>query len=186
MWWLRPTCCLADLAHRRAAELAAPDDQRVVEQAALLQVADQRRRGPVDLAADLSRSPSGLAGVAVVVPVGVVELDEAHAALDQPAGQQAVVRERRACPARRRTARASLRLSFERSISSGRAGLHAVGHLVGGDARGDLRVAGLVEPWPGSGRGSRRASAAGRARVTPGGLDRSRIGSPPERNGTPW
>ena len=37
-WWLRPTL-LADLAHRRAAELAAPDDQRVVEQAAGLQVA---------------------------------------------------------------------------------------------------------------------------------------------------
>ena len=50
MWWSRPTVS-RDLAHRRAAELAAPDDQRVVEQAALLQVLDQgraragRRRG---------------------------------------------------------------------------------------------------------------------------------------------
>ena len=37
----------------------------------------------------------GLAGHAVVVPVGVIELDEPHAALDQPPGEQAVVGERR-------------------------------------------------------------------------------------------
>ena len=71
----------------RAAELAAPDDQRVVEQPALLQVLDQRGRGLVGvvaLAADLVRQ------VAVLVPAHVVELDEAHAALGQAAGQQAV------------------------------------------------------------------------------------------------
>ena len=34
----------ADFAHRRAAELAAPNDDRVVEQASLLQIAHQRRR----------------------------------------------------------------------------------------------------------------------------------------------
>ena len=33
------------LGHRRAAELAAPDDQRVVEHAALLEIVDQRGRG---------------------------------------------------------------------------------------------------------------------------------------------
>ena len=44
--------CSRDLAHRRAAELAAPDDQRVVEQAALLQVLDQGRARLVDLLAD--------------------------------------------------------------------------------------------------------------------------------------
>ena len=60
-----------------------------------------------------------LAGAAVAVPVGVVELDEAHAALDEPAGEQAVVGEATACRARRRTARASPAISPERSISSG-------------------------------------------------------------------
>ena len=43
----------------RPAELAAPDDQRVVEQPALLQVVDQGRRGLVGvaaLAADLRRA----------------------------------------------------------------------------------------------------------------------------------
>ena len=34
------------LAVDRAAELAAPDDQRVVEQPALLQILDQRRATP--------------------------------------------------------------------------------------------------------------------------------------------
>ena len=38
---------VAALDHRRAAELAAPDDQRVVEQAALLEVLDQRGAGLV-------------------------------------------------------------------------------------------------------------------------------------------
>ena len=36
--------------HRRAAEFAAPDDQRVVEQAALFQILDQRGAGLVGLA----------------------------------------------------------------------------------------------------------------------------------------
>ena len=43
------------LGHRRAAELAAPDHERVVEHAALLQVLDQGGRGLVDLAAPSSR-----------------------------------------------------------------------------------------------------------------------------------
>ena len=52
MWWLRPTFASSRrFAHRRAAEFAAPDDQRVVQQAALLQVADQRGRRLVDLRA---------------------------------------------------------------------------------------------------------------------------------------
>ena len=43
MWWSRPVALAVALGHRRAAELAAPDDQRVVEHAALLEVGDQRR-----------------------------------------------------------------------------------------------------------------------------------------------
>jgi hypothetical protein len=44
------------LGHRRAAELAAPDHQRVLEHAALLQVQHQRRRGLVHLAAFITMS----------------------------------------------------------------------------------------------------------------------------------
>ena len=43
------------LGHRRAAELAAPDDQRVVEHAALLQISDQRRSRLIDFAGDALR-----------------------------------------------------------------------------------------------------------------------------------
>ena len=35
----------AGFVHRRAAEFAAPDDQRIVQHAALLEVFDQRRDG---------------------------------------------------------------------------------------------------------------------------------------------
>ena len=48
----------AGLVHRRAAELAAPDDQRLVEQPALLQVLEQGRDRPVDLLALLRAGAS--------------------------------------------------------------------------------------------------------------------------------
>ena len=44
---------VAGLVHRRAAELAAPDDQRVVEQPALLEVGEQPVDRPVGLAAEV-------------------------------------------------------------------------------------------------------------------------------------
>ena len=42
----------ADLTHRRSSELAAPDHQSAIEQAALLEVFDQRRRRLVYFGAD--------------------------------------------------------------------------------------------------------------------------------------
>ena len=69
-------------AHRRAAKLAAPDHQRVVEQAAGLEVAQKRGDGPVALAG----MGAVVEDVAVIVPglvVPVVDLDDANAALDQ-------------------------------------------------------------------------------------------------------
>ena len=85
------------LGHRRAAELAAPDDQRVVEHAALLEIVHQRRRAAIDF---LGRAGDVAFHVAVVVPVAVIELDEPHAALGQPPGQQAVGGERAVAPFR--------------------------------------------------------------------------------------
>ena len=75
------------LAVDGAAEFAAPDDQRVVEQAALFQVDDQRRRGLIGafaLQREIARQ------VVVLVPAAMVKLDEAHVALEQAARQQAV------------------------------------------------------------------------------------------------
>src|SRR5262249_7656737 len=75
------------LHEHRAAELAAPQDDGVVEEAAPLQVLHQRGRRLVRVATlDFQLR----AQVAVLVPAGVHELDEAHAALQQPAGQEAV------------------------------------------------------------------------------------------------
>src|SRR3954454_6411820 len=67
-----------------AAELAAPDDQGVLEHPALLQILEERADGLVALAAELA-----VAGLEVVVivprlPGAVPELDEADSALEQP------------------------------------------------------------------------------------------------------
>ena len=75
------------LGHGRAAEFAAPDDQRVVEHAALFQIGDQRGGRLVDF---LGLELDVVFEIAVVVPVAVIELDEPHAAFGQAAGQQAV------------------------------------------------------------------------------------------------
>ena len=53
--------CRVGLDHRRAAELAAPDHQRVVEQPALLEIEDQGGAGPVGLSALGLQSPGDVA-----------------------------------------------------------------------------------------------------------------------------
>ena len=66
---------------------AAPDDQRVVEPAALLQVFDQRGARLVGVAAldfKLRRE------IAVMIPAGVEALHEADAALDSAAADRAI------------------------------------------------------------------------------------------------
>src|SRR6185436_12775032 len=75
-----------------AAELGAPDDQRLVEQAAPLEVLDQARDGLVDLAGELGVArlevPVGIPGSGAAV-VSVIDLDEADAALGHPPRRQA-------------------------------------------------------------------------------------------------
>ena len=90
----------------------------------------------VDLA---GRHRDVLLDVAVVVPVAVIELDEAHAALGQPPGQQAVGGEGAVAALGAVQVEDLLRLVGE--VHQVRhAGLHAEGHLVLRDARGDLRI----------------------------------------------
>jgi hypothetical protein len=101
----------------RAAELAAPDDQRVVEQAALLQVLHQGGGGLVGFRQSFSKSPEVRRGPPWLSQF-VVELDEAHAALDQPAGEEAVVGEGGLAGFRAVEVERGLG-SPERSISSG-------------------------------------------------------------------
>jgi len=80
------------LQHRRSTEFGAPHDERVVEQAALFEIPDERSNRLVDLFA-LFREAGKHA--AVVVPTLVKQLHKPHTALDKPSRQQAVVCEAR-------------------------------------------------------------------------------------------
>ena len=69
----------------RAAELAAPDDERAVEESPLLEIGQEasgRLVGVVALRADVARQ------IVVLVPAAMQDLHGADAALDKPAGQQ--------------------------------------------------------------------------------------------------
>jgi hypothetical protein len=80
------------LAVSRAAKFTTPDYERVVEQASLFQVREERGAGLIRI---LGLGTNLFRKVVVMVPGAVAKLDESHAALGQPARQQAVVRVRR-------------------------------------------------------------------------------------------
>ena len=124
----------------RAAELAAPDDQGFVEQAALLQVLNQGPGRPVDVAG--LRRQHGRQD-AVDVPAPVVDLDESDPAFDQASRHQCRVLELAGLP--RFLAPAFPRaLGLARQIGHlGDRGLHAEGHLVLLDPGQGLRIADL-------------------------------------------
>ena len=78
---------VAILHHRRSPELATPHHDRVVQEAPLLQVGDQRGARLVGIdRVCLDR----LREIAVLVPRLVKELHKPHSAFQQPAGKQAV------------------------------------------------------------------------------------------------
>src|SRR5690349_7277734 len=75
------------LAVNGAAELAAPDDERVVQHPALGQIGDEPCGRLIYVFAALGQ---GLRKPSVMVPVAMIELDEAHAPLGETAGQDAI------------------------------------------------------------------------------------------------
>ena len=80
------------LTHGRAAEFSTPHHQRVFQQAPPLQVQHQCGAGTVGLETHLFQGATQMVhGVAMVVPIGVVKLHEAHTALNHATGQHAVV-----------------------------------------------------------------------------------------------
>ena len=125
------------LDHWRATEFTAPDDERAVEQAALLEVLHKRGAGLVGVLAVVAHVALD---VAVRVPAFVVNVDEPHAALDHASREQASAGKRRhlwiaAIHFQRG-------LVFLREVHQlRRGGLQAVGHLVVRDARGGLAIA---------------------------------------------
>ena len=110
------------LGGRLAAELAAEEHQRLVQQPALFQVGEQRGGRLVDGPAAVDQP---LVQVVVVVPARLADLDEPHAGLAQSAGHQALAGER-----------------------AGRAGLHAVGVQHGLRLVGDVEQLGHLALHP--------------------------------------
>ena len=116
-----------------------------------------------------------------------VELHEPHAALDQPAGDQAA-------PAVRvgRLAADAVHLQRRRALVReveriGRRELHAGGQLVAGDAGVEVRLAGppaLVDAGRAGPAGRARAATTSAGRSTSG--CRFSTGEPVERNRVPW
>ena len=71
--------CAFSLAERGASKLTTPDDERVVQQTALLEIGHQRRRGTVDVATHQWQ----IAGdVLMVVPTHVIQLHNSYAPLE--------------------------------------------------------------------------------------------------------
>src|SRR5688572_32179226 len=83
---------LSFLSHRGTSEFPTPNHESLVEQPALLEILDQCRAGLVNVAAYLIKTRLQiLAGPAMVIPIRVIKLDEAHSPFHQAPGQKAVV-----------------------------------------------------------------------------------------------
>ena len=126
-----PDRSLVALLHRRTPEFAAPDDQGVLEHPAPLEVSDEGHAGPVHF---LGAKREFLPQEAVVIPVPVVELDEAAAAFGEPAREQAVGGERTVARFAAIQREGLCRLARD-VHEAGHAGLHLERHLILGDAR---------------------------------------------------
>ena len=138
-------------------ELRAPNDQRVLEQTPLLQVADQRGGGLVhDWGVDVVLFLQRVVPIPVELPsarVGSVEeLHEAHPALNQPPRQDAVLGKSRlvrvlciVCAIQLQNVR-----RFGAQIADLRhAQLHSRGQLVARDTGRQLPIAGMLLQMPG-------------------------------------
>ena len=76
----------------------------------------------------------------MVIPIAVDKLDEADVAFGETAGEEAIIREARL--ARFGAILLEHFLGFFGNVHEiGNAGLHAISHFVGFDARGNLRIA---------------------------------------------
>ena len=130
------------LAVDRATEFAAPDDKGIVEQTALLEVGQQRGGGLVDVAT-LQAEVAGQ--VVMLVPASVIELNEPYAPLCHATGEQ-TVRRVGAWFAGGVAVEIEGLFGLAGEVGQiGNRGLHAIRHLVLGNAGLDFRVAVIVE-----------------------------------------
>ena len=77
----------AALAHWGSAKLACPNNEGILKHAALLEIGDQGHARAVDL---LGFELDPVLHPTVMVPILMIELNEADAAFGQAAGEQAV------------------------------------------------------------------------------------------------
>src|SRR5262245_1874608 len=75
------------LDHWRPSEFTTPNDESVLQQAALVEILDQGGAGPIGLAGLFLHA---VMNFTVMVPAFMEELHKAHAPLDQPAGEQTI------------------------------------------------------------------------------------------------
>ena len=130
---------------RAPPELAQPDDQRIVQQAPLPQVLDQRGHRLVDA---VDARLVGPLEVVVRVPAAREYLHEPHALLDHAPGQQAPPRERSRVLAFKAVHFLDrLGLAFDID-DSGHLGLHPVGEFVVGHASGQFVMPGMLGHVP--------------------------------------
>ena len=144
---LRVVVAAVGLGARRPAELGAPDDDRLVEHPAPLEVPQQAGDRQVDLGRELAvvGQDAGVGVPGAAAAAAVEDLDEPHAALDQAAGGQAEPAERT-----RRVAIQAVECLRRRPLlvqleGLGHGGLHAEGQLIGLDPRPQRRVVGIVD-----------------------------------------
>ena len=131
------------LDHGSASEFPAPNDEGVFEESALFQVGEKAGAGLVDAA---GLSGKGGIDVLVVIPAFVENLDEAHAALDEPAGEQAVFGEDSSRSIVVETVESQNVVGFALHVREfGNGCLHAVGQFVLSDAGLDFGIVVAIE-----------------------------------------
>ncbi len=130
------------LAGDAASEFATPDDESVLEEAALFEVAQEGGGGLVNVGAP-ALAPT--AEAAVVIPIGMEELDEADVSFRHAAGEDAIGGVA-AWASRIGPVHFEDVLGFVGKVGEfGDGGLHPVGHFVLADAGGNFGIAGVVE-----------------------------------------
>src|SRR5439155_17623159 len=125
------------LAIHSAAEFAAPNDQRFIEKTALFEIENQTLAGLVNVAA-LERQVTWQ--VAVMVPLAMKQLHDAHPAFNEPPRQQRAGGE---CAWHSDLGSIEIehRFGFTRNVGQlWNRSLHAEGHLILRDPGLDFRV----------------------------------------------
>src|SRR5688572_9660120 len=124
------------LRHRRAAKFTAPDDQRIIEHAALFEVGDESRSGLIQVGGIL---PDEFDEVIVMIPIAMIKLDEPDAAFSETSREKAIGGKRAVARLAAVEIKDALRL-VGNIHQTGNGRLHPERQFVLADACGNLRI----------------------------------------------